>query len=62
MECRILAIEHEYSVERAARGAFEGGRARFVLRPTEDPSPRMDEQEHRNYMRLVDLWEELSPI
>ena len=50
------------AVEAAVREAFEGGKERFVLRPTEDPSPRMSEQEYRNYARLVDVWEELSAI
>ena len=48
------------AVEAAVREAFEGGKERFVLRPTEDPSPRMSEQEYRNYARLVDVWEEIS--
>ena len=62
IESRILAIEKEASVEAAVREAFDGGKERFVLRPTEDPSPRMSEQEYRNYARLVDVWEELSAI
>jgi hypothetical protein len=60
IECRILAIEDEEAVEAAVRTAFEGGKERFVLRPTEDPSPTMSEQEFRNYARLVDVWEELA--
>jgi len=62
IECRVLCNEDEDAVERAVRAAFEGGKERFVLRPTEGPSPRMSEGEFRNYMRLVDVWEELSPI
>jgi len=62
IECRILAIETEEAVEVAVREAFEGGKERFVLRPTEDPSPVMSEREFRNYVRLVDVWEELSAI
>ena len=62
IECRILCNETEDDVETAVRTAFDGGKHRFVLRPTEGPSPRMSEQEYRNYMRMVDVWEELSSI
>ena len=62
VECRVLCNESEAEAERAARAAFEGGKHRFVLRPTEGPSPRLTAQEERNYLRLVDVWEELSPI
>lgn len=61
VECRVLCNESEAEVERATRAAFEGGTQRFVLRPTEGPSPRLSAPEERNYHRLVDLWEELSP-
>ena len=60
IECRILANESEAAVEAAVREAFEGGKQRFVLRPTEEPSPALTEREYRNYTRLVDVWEELS--
>lgn len=62
VECRVLCNESDVEAERAARAAFEGGKERFVLRPTEGPTPRMSEPEERNYHRLVDIWEELSPI
>ena len=62
IEARILCNESEDAVERAVRAAFEGGRERFVLAPTEGPSPRLAERELRNYMRLIDVWEELSVI
>jgi hypothetical protein len=60
IECRTLAAGSEEEAEVAVRAAFDGGRERLVLRPTEGPSPMMREQEYRNYQRLVDLWEELS--
>jgi hypothetical protein len=60
VECRVLANESEHVVEQATRAAFEGGNDRFVLRTSEGPSPRMSEQEFRNHMRLIDVWEELS--
>jgi hypothetical protein len=62
MECRVLCNESQETVEKAARAAFEGGRHRFVLRPTEGPSPELTDNEFRNYMRMVDVWEELSPM
>ena len=62
VECRILCNETEDAVEKAVRAAFEGGKERFILRPTEGPSPTLSERESRNYMRMIDVWEELSPI
>ena len=62
VECRILCNESEETVEQATRAAFDGGTYRFVLRPTEGPSPELTEREFRNYMRMIDVWEELSPI
>ncbi len=62
IECRVLCIDSEDVVEMAVRAAFEGGKERFILRPTEGPSPILDEQEFRNYMRMIDVWEELSPL
>ena len=62
VECRLLCNEPADTVEAATRAAFEGGKRRFVLRPTEGPSPRLTEREHANYMRMIDVWEELSPI
>jgi hypothetical protein len=55
-----LCNETEDRVEAATRAAFEGDNARFVLRPTEGPSPRMSEREFRNYMRMIDVWEQLA--
>lgn len=62
VECRVLCNEDEATVEAAVRAAFESGKHRFVLRPTEGPSPRMTEREFRNWMTMVDVWEDLSPI
>ena len=62
VECRVLCNESTDAVERATRAAFEGGKGRFILRPTEGPSPRLGEQELANYLRMVEVWEELSPI
>jgi hypothetical protein len=62
IECRVLANESEEAVEAAVHAAFEGGKHRFVLRPTEGPSPRLSEREFHNYICMVDVWEALSPI
>ncbi|MBS3762125.1 MAG: hypothetical protein KGZ25_02355 [Planctomycetes bacterium] len=62
IEARVLCNEDEGTVEQAVRDAFKGGKERFVLRPTEGPTPAVTEREYRNYMRLLDVWEELSPI
>ena len=62
IECRILCNESKDRVKAAVRAAFEGGKERFVLRPTEGPSPRMKEREYQNWMHLIDVWEKLSPI
>ena len=62
IEARVLCNEDEATTEAATRAAFEGGKERFVLRPTDGPSPRMSEREFRNYMRMIDVWEELSAL
>ena len=62
VECRILTNEPEGTVEQAVYEAFEGGKERFVLRPTEAPSPQLDEKEYRNWQRMIDVWEDLSLI
>ncbi|MBT3380159.1 MAG: hypothetical protein HN742_35645 [Lentisphaerae bacterium] len=62
VECRILCNESEEAVDTATRAAFEGGKQRFVLRPTEGPSPQISDQEFRNYMRMIDVWEELAEV
>jgi hypothetical protein len=62
VECRVLCNGLGDEVEVAVRAAFEGGKERFILRPTEGPSPTMDEREFRNWMTMVNLWETLSPV
>ncbi len=62
VECRVLCNESVEAVDAAARAAFEGGSYRLVLRPSEEQSPVMSERELANYMRMVDVWEELSPV
>jgi len=62
IECRVLCNESGETVEAATRAAFEGGKERFVLRSTESPSPVLTERERRNYLRVIDVWEELARI
>ena len=62
IECELLCNGTPERVEEAVRTAFAGGKKRFVLRPTEGPSPRLSEREFHNYMRMIDVWEELSPL
>lgn len=62
VECRVLCNGTPDDVEAAVRTAFEGGKQRFVFRPTEGPSPVMTDQEARNWARLVAVWEATSAI
>jgi len=62
IECRILCNENEDFVEKTVRDAFEGGKERFILQQTAGPSPIMSKQEFHNYMRMIDVWEELSSL
>ena len=62
VECRVLCNESIDAVEVASGAAFEGGRHRFVLRPSESQSPTMTEREFANSMRMVDVCDELSPM
>jgi hypothetical protein len=62
IECRVLANNYESDVENAVNAAFAGGKHRFILRPTEGPSPLMTRQEYYNWLQLIDTWEKLSPI
>jgi len=61
IECRILCNENEDFVEKTVRDAFEGGKERFILQQTAGSSPIMSKQEFNNYMKMIDVWEELSP-
>ncbi len=40
--------------------AVAGGKQWFTLAATAGPSPKMSPTEFDNYMRMVDVWEELS--
>ncbi len=62
VEQRVMCNESEATVDRAARAAFEGPNGRFVLVTTAGVSPTVSDRELRNYLRLIDVWEELSPL
>jgi hypothetical protein len=57
IECRILCNGTPDDVEAAVQAAYQGGTHRFVLRPTESPSPMMDAREAANWERMVATWE-----
>jgi len=61
IETRILFNGSQDEVEKAVRAAFEGGKERFILRPTATPSPKLSQREFLNYQKMIDVWEELSP-
>jgi len=62
IEARILECGDADVVEDAVRKAFEGGRHRMILRTTAGPISRLTPQILANYHRMIDVWEELSPI
>ena len=62
IEARILENEKVDTVEKATRAAFDGGKARMVLQTTAGPIAEMTARMVENYHRLVDVWEEFSPI
>ena len=61
LESRVMCYGSLGEAESATRAAFAGGKERFILRPTEGPSPTLSEREHANWMRVIDVWEELAP-
>ncbi len=62
IEARVLECEDESAVEQACRAAFEGGKQRMILQTTAGPYSQMTPQTLANYHRMIDVWEELSPI
>ncbi len=62
VEARILENEGPDRVEYAARAAFEGGKGRMVLASSAGPIGPVTPRMHANYHRMIDVWEELSPL
>jgi hypothetical protein len=62
LEARILENGRPDQVETAARSAFEGGKERMVLQTTAGMYSPMTSPIIANYHRMIDVWEELSPI
>jgi hypothetical protein len=62
VEARILENEDAAAVEAATRAAFDGGGEHMALSATAGPIGRMTERMRTNYHRLIDVWEELSPL
>ena len=62
VEARILENDSVEAVERATREAVEGGKERMVLSSTAGPISDLTPRAAANYNRMIDLWEELSPL
>ncbi|MBN1673372.1 MAG: hypothetical protein JXR37_20170 [Kiritimatiellae bacterium] len=60
IEARVLEKGSADEVEQAVRAAYEGPADRWVLRNSAGPICAFDERMHRNYHRLIDVWEALS--
>ncbi|MBN1249907.1 MAG: hypothetical protein JXC32_19750 [Anaerolineae bacterium] len=58
IECRLLCNGTPADIDAALDAAYAGGTYRFILRPTEGPSPMMTARETRNWERMVAGWEE----
>jgi len=62
VESRVIEHGSLEEVEAATRAAFEGGKERMVLQPTAHPICALTPKMLENYHRMVDVWEELSPV
>ena len=62
IESRVLENESVEEVERAVRAAFAGGGSGMALRTTACPIGLVTPRMLTNYHRMIDLWEELSPL
>jgi hypothetical protein len=62
VEARLMQNEDADVVEKAARKAFEGGKKRMVFETSAGPISPLDARMLENYHRLIDVWEELSPM
>jgi len=62
VEARVLENGSASDAEAATRAAFEGGKERRVLRTSAGPIGPVTPRMLANYHRMIDVWEELSPI
>ena len=62
VEGRVLDMEDVDTVERACGAAFEGGKDRMIFQTSAGPYSQVTPRQVTNYHRLIDVWEELSPI
>ncbi len=62
IESRILENESVEATEAACRAAFEGPNDRLVFQTTAGPIGRFCPRMLANYHRMIDVWEELSPL
>ena len=62
IEARVLAFGDDDEIDAACRAAFDGGKERFVLATTAGFEGEVTDRMCRNYHRMLDIWEELSPI
>jgi len=62
IEARIIELATADEMEETVRRAFEGGVERMVLKPTSEPIRWLTPGMLANYHRLIDVWEELSPL
>lgn len=62
VEARVLENEDVETVEAACRAAFEGTRHRMVFQASAGPIGKVTPRMLGNYHRMIDVWEELSPV
>ena len=62
IEARVLERASPEAVEQATRAAFEGGKHRMVLANSTGPIGEITPPIRANYHRMIDVWEQLSPI
>jgi len=62
IEGRLIQHENADVVEKAVRDAFEGGKEHMVLKTCAGPICALTPQMVENNHRMLDVWEELSPI
>jgi hypothetical protein len=62
VEARVLENESPQAVEEATRSAFEGGKEHMVLQTSAGPIGTVTPRMLANYHRMIDVWEELSPL